>query len=396
MNYSLKNKLNEALERLSDLLDISENHYKQAVERYQAIGGWLAREESTIAKYDPKIYPQGSFLLGTIVKPITDIEDYDIDLVCELDLTKKEISQKQLKDMVGNEVKRYAETNNMKHPPREGNRCWTLEYAEGAQFHMDILPALPDRESFKLFLESKGFSPVWTEFAIAITDKRHKNYEKIDEDWLRSNPKGYAMWFKKRMKVQFERQRKLLAESIKANIEDVPEYKVKTPLQRAIQILKRHRDIMFVDDQENKPISIIITTLAAHAYNNEDNLLEALINIVNGMPKYIQYKQGKPWISNPVNPTENFADKWIKNPKLKEKFEQWLKKVKTNLEAILSSQDLHNIIEGLKPKFGDRIINEVASELFPDYNSPEDTGKIVAPYIKISNPSKPWREKFGR
>jgi len=89
MNYSLRTKLNESFEKLSELLDIPESRYKQAVERYQAIGGWLAREESTIAKYDLKIYPQGSFLLGTIVKPITDIEDYDIDLVCELDLTKK-------------------------------------------------------------------------------------------------------------------------------------------------------------------------------------------------------------------------------------------------------------------------------------------------------------------
>ena len=392
MNYALRTKLNESLEKISELLDISESCYKQAVERYQAIGNWLAREESTIAKYNPNIYPQGSFLLGTIIKPITDVEDYDIDLVCELDLKKKEVSQKQLKEIVGSEVKKYAEANNMKHPPTEGNRCWTLEYADGAQFHMDILPALPDHESFRLFLESKGFSPIWTEFAVAITDKRHKNYEKIDEDWLRSNPKGYAMWFKERMKIQFERQRRLLAESIKANIEDVPEYKIKTPLQRAIQILKRHRDIMFVDDQDNKPISIIITTLAAHAYNNEDNLLDALIRIVDGMPEYIQNRQGIPWIPNPVNPTENFADKWVEKPKLKENFEQWLNKVKADLEALLSSHDLHDIIEGLKPKFGDRIVNKVASELFPDYKSSEDTDKV--PYIIISNPSKPWGSKF--
>ena len=194
------------------------------------------------------------------------------------------------------------------------------------------------------------------------------------------------------MKVQFERQRIVLAEAIEANIEDVPEYKVKTPLQRAIQILKRHRDIMFVDDQDNKPISIILTTLAAHAYNNEDNLLDAIVSIVNGMPKYIQHKYGKPWIPNPVNPTENFADKWIEKPKLKENFEQWLKKVEADIEALLSSHDLHDIIEGLKPKFGDRIVNKVVSDLLPDYKSSEDTDKT--PYIKISNPSKPWGSKF--
>ena len=28
--------------------------------------------------------------------------------------------------------------------PEEGRRCWTQDYADGAQFHMDTLPALSD------------------------------------------------------------------------------------------------------------------------------------------------------------------------------------------------------------------------------------------------------------
>ena len=52
------------------------------------------------------------------------------------------------------------------------------------------------------------------------------------------------------METEFNSVRKFLAESRQAQVEDVPEYKVKTPLQQAIQILKRHRDIMFVKDAE--------------------------------------------------------------------------------------------------------------------------------------------------
>lgn len=60
----------------------------------------------------------------------------------------------------------------------------------------------------------------------------------------------------------------LLAESVRA----VPKYQSnKTPLQRAVQILKRHRDIMFAGD-EDKPVSIIITTLAAKAYQEKVRL----------------------------------------------------------------------------------------------------------------------------
>ena len=46
----------------------------------------------------------------------------------------------------------------------------------------------------------------------------------------------------------------------------MPEYGfAKGVLQRAVQIYKRHRDIFF-EGKENAPISIIITTLAAHAF----------------------------------------------------------------------------------------------------------------------------------
>ena len=90
-------------------------------------------------RYNPVIYTQGSFRIGTVIKPITDEEKYDIDLVCELNFTKKQVSQKQLKDLIGIEIKSYARANNMKHPAKESRRCWTLKYAEEAHFHMDIL-----------------------------------------------------------------------------------------------------------------------------------------------------------------------------------------------------------------------------------------------------------------
>src|SRR4030042_2035414 len=133
------------------------------------------------------------------------------------------------------------------------------------------------------------------------------------------------------MKTQFETQRMLLAEALKADIEDVPEYKVKTPLQRVVQILKRHLDIMFADDQAHKPISIIITTLAAHAYNNEANLLDALINVVTGMPQYILKRGGYSWVANPVNPLENFADKWQEHPQREQNFRRWLQQIPNEL-----------------------------------------------------------------
>ena len=252
----------------------------------------------------------------------------------------------------------------MNSPAKEGRRCWTLSYADGAQFHMDILPAIPDIESFKELLESQGYPlSTWADSAIAITDKTLPNYSCIDPDWPRSNPKGYAAWFRSRMEIEFNARRKLLAESMQARVEDVPEYQVKTPLQRAIQILKRHRDVMFAKDPDDKPISIIPTTLAGHAYNNESDLLDALQNLVKGMPRYIQSINGVTWIPNPVNPLENFADKWQEQPQREQNFYRWLRQVQQDLDKALELADIPGVAESLKPCLGERVVNEALRSL---------------------------------
>jgi hypothetical protein len=357
MDVTLRNQISKFLQHLAESLDISETQYDAAVQHYEAVGEWLSKEDSPINKHDPQIYPQGSFRLGIMIKPKNDRDEYDIDLVCELkSLRKGNISQKKLKDMVGDRLK---ENERYRKMLEEGKRCWTLRYADSARFHMDILPAISDDDVDEI-AGVIGMNPAKN--AILITDRELYN-------WQRSNPIGYAEWFKGRMKVRFDEQRMLLAKLIRANVEDVPEYKVKTPLQRAIQILKRHRDIMFADDQDDKPISVIITTLAAHAYNNEANFLDALVNIVDGMPSYIQQKDGVSCVPNPVDPTENFANKWQQYPELEKKFRSWLRQVQVDLEDALRAGNLRDLTENLKPRFGDRIVNEALSKVFPSDNS---------------------------
>lgn len=194
------------------------------------------------------------------------------------------------------------------------------------------------------------------------------------------------------MRVQFTLNRMALAESLRASVEALPEYKVKTPLQRAIQILKRHRDIMFANDQHDRPISIIISTLAARAYENEADLLDALQTIVSKMPNLIERDaQGNAIVRNPVNPLENFADKWRKHPQRETKFLRWLQQVQVDLDAALRTGDVRDMTEVLKPRFGDRAVNEASKEAFPTRFSAGSTAAAAAPTITISNPSKPWR-----
>jgi len=56
--------------------------------------------------------------------------------------------------------------------------------------------------------------------------------------------------------------------------ENVPYYKVKTPLQRIVQVFKRHAEVMFEQKMEYKPSSIVITTLSTKAYRDINKLEE--------------------------------------------------------------------------------------------------------------------------
>lgn len=378
----INNQFSPLLEKLADSFDISDSRYQEAIDRYKSIGEWLNREGSIIAKYQPEIYPQGSFRLGTVIKPVSNDEQYDIDLVCKLLITKSSISQSTLKKIVGEEVNKYIKKNGIKSPIEEGKRCWTVNYSDSSKFHMDILPAIPNAESYRLHLESINASNEWIDDAIGITDNTLSNYSKLDIDWPQSNPIGYCEWFKEQMKVRFDAQRKYIAESIKADVEDVPDYRVKTPLQRSIQLLKRHRDLMFVDDTDDKPISIIISTLAAHAYNNESDVFDSLLNISGNMSRYIEKRHGVDWVQNPVNPSENFADKWQEHPSRRQNFYTWMKQVSEDIQALRQSHSITGTRGLLEERFGKTYIDKV----FPD--GTEESSKTVAVKSRSTLPSR--------
>lgn len=361
----------DVLEAMAEALDIPPSKFEEAKSRYEAIGSWLDRSESTIAAYDPAMSPQGSFLLGTVTRPFTDAEEYDVDLVCRLEASKAEFTQKSLKEAVGYEVALYAQAHSMTDPD-EHRRCWRLNYAAGTQFHMDILPALPDAQRYQTKLFEQGYRELAHDsalsgHAIAITDTTQPHYDQPTDDWPQSNPTGFAAWFRGRMQVRLTEAKRALAqrERITASVDDIPDYKVKTPLQRSIQLLKRHRDCMFANDGEHKPISIIITTLSAHAYNEEPTISAALQSILTSMDRYIEDRGGIAWVANPVNPAENFADKWAEEPKKRENFFRWLDQARQDFALYLRASTFDKVPELLREHLGPKLVDRTVAAMLP-------------------------------
>ncbi len=299
--------VNEDLQGLAASIDISEQQYEEAVSRYDDVAVWLSQEDSPLWEHSPTIYAQGSFRLGTMVRPFRRGGEFDIDLVCQLLIARERTTQAELKESVGARLRASAEFRKIVD---EHRRCWTLDYP--GEFHLDVLPAIPDAEGERA--------------SILLTDKELRL-------WQHSNPVGYADWFFDRMRQVLDEARGLLAKSAGVSIEEVPQWRVRTPLQRGVQLLKRHRDVHFTCDDDRRPVSIIITTLAARAYGQERDVESALRALVREMPRHIEYRNGRWWVENPANPAENFADKWNEKPERRAAFLAWLQKVEQDIGA---------------------------------------------------------------
>lgn len=309
--------IQEEIREIIEEIDVSDSNYEKATNRYNSIANYI--KESSLSSSSPDIYLQGSFKLGTAIRPLTKEGSYDIDIVCNLaKLRRGNQSQCSLKCNLGEVVKEYAQTHSMSNEPEESKRCWTLKYVDEDNFHIDILPSAPLHEKEEEY--------------IAITDTTKSNYNDISYNWETSNPKGYAQWF--RYISEYSSYREKIAKEFYASIEKVPEYRVKTPLQRVVQILKRHAEVLFEDDVEHKPSSIIITTLAAKQYKvarylNHD-LLGVMTYIIEHLKDGIDICEGNPCVYNPANNAEVLSGKWDNDSSYFEAFEKWLMQLESD------------------------------------------------------------------
>lgn len=384
MEQLYNKEINQYLQELGKELDITQTEHDAIVKSYQAVGDWLSKETSSLSPYSPKILPQGSFMLGTIVKPINPEDDIDIDLVCKLEKKPNSWTQRDLKVKVGDRLKSNTTYDKMLKDYEDGDnyieggrRCWTLKYSDVAGYHMDILPSF-STDNLTILLE-KNFSASYEldendvkGLAIRITDNECDNYynDTDVENWNKSNPFGYAKWF---LAKAMTSRVKLF--SLNESIDPVRDFeKEKFPLQRVIQLLKRHRDIMFSSEQfdsENKPISVIITTIATMSYNRSENLIEAYSNIVRRMRDFIEdrynYENQKieKWVPNPINKEENFADKWSEVKQKEDYFYLWLNKLEDDLDNLNNNfgkgQDF--LFESLSDMYGENVSKKVFSKI---------------------------------
>jgi hypothetical protein len=317
-------------------LQLTPTRYQQAVERYEAVCRWLEATGSAVASYLPTIYPQGSMRIGTTVRPFGR-DEHDLDFVCEFQVSASTFqSPLQLLKLIESRLRENKAYALILEPK---NRCVRLNYAN--EFHLDILPACPDQAS--------GGS------CLVVPDRESRL-------WKPSNPKGYGDWFEKRcelaLAVLAERDRLL------AKAEPIPPQEAteeKSTLKRAVQLLKRWRDIHYEHTCDLAPISMVLTTLAANAYAGQLSVAEALTGIIGRIVSLIRSSNPRVFVLNPANPQEDLSERW-NDPAKYAAFLQGMGELQQQWTKVMATSGIHNVSGLLEKLFGEPVKAAVAKQ----------------------------------
>lgn len=335
----LSKRINESVELRSEVeqwatligsllerLELKPNERADAESEYQKLADHLA-DRLSIPRHDVHIFPQGSMRTQTTISQRHPAK-FDLDLVVKLTGPKYENPDPEpMFAAFGVALTGNEEVTGKPEPKR---RCWRLPYPN-KPYYFDVTPAVGDRTGLA------GSS-------LSVRDP--------DTRWAPSNPEEFANWFCNHADRRFPFQVELQEGRIEArkSIDPLPSGRVPLDdiLRRSVQLMKLHRDTLYWYENDvrktNMPISVILVTLATHAY---DDLLtnhareftspiEVVLALIEKMPQFIKQIRNLWWVDNPRLPVENFADRWNSDKGARyAEFFRWHGKLENDLEALL-------------------------------------------------------------
>ena len=222
-----------------------------------AVGGVNEHLKKNLPGYQ-NMEKQGSYALGTLIKPVDDNDEYDADI----QIVMNPNPQWEAKDYVLAINRSLADNKTYTDKLRLKTRCVTVDYA--GDFHLDVVPRVT----------IKG---------------KHYVCNRIDNKFEETDGNGYRDWFNEKNRITGGN------------------------LKRVVRLLKHLRD----HKNSFTAKSILLTTLAGNTIRASDEgakavstVADTLETVLSRMNDYLQRHPNMPEIKNPVLPTENFNRHW--------------------------------------------------------------------------------------
>lgn len=203
---------------------------------------------------------QGSYALGTIIKPVKGRE-YDADILVHM----RECPGKEPKDYIRDVYKRLKKDKTYSDKVHLATRCAYIEYV--GSFHMDIVPCITKGKQILIFNGKENRTEV-------------------------TDGTGYRDWLNQKNEITNGQLRNVT---------------------KLLKYLRDHKNNFVVK-------SILLTTLIGlHVYDNEvdskayKDTPTALTTISNRINSFLQSNERMPTIRNPALRSEKFTRRWDQN-----------------------------------------------------------------------------------
>lgn len=360
--------------RAAKEISLSEAMYEKINDRYSQLQAILSASNNPLLA-DAHIFVQGSIGLKTTIKPVSgaprDMNTIDADAIIWLPNAQDVEADEVLKVI----EERFTQGSRVQEDIQQLRRGIRIVYAdENPGFHIDVTPARAVNGN----TEEKG------EGRLEVPDR--------ETGWKASSPIPYSNWLQVVSTQQISLEHRVGNSQLifdAATQDPLPsydDYLDQDPLRATIKLLKRHRDEWAIrtTNEDYRPISAVITTLATHAYLDvakESHLkplrpLDAILEIVRRMPQHIKYKGDDCLVCNPLDNGENFSEKWNRPSEgqyYRDAFNEWhsnaSKSVSLGLENFESAESFATAVKesfGIGPSF----ISMVNSEIPANWTMP--------------------------
>ena len=289
-------------------VQLSRTDYGKAVERYETINEWIEREDSPLKDCVHLFYPQGSMAIGATIASRLRTDEFDIDVVAQLDLPFN-VSPKDALDLLFEAIRGEPGSRYYRMAERR-TRCVTVNYAD--DMHLDVTPAVrmggtPERQS--VIFHHRAEAPQEPSYSLIANPYGFAEWFKLSTP----NDQAFADIFEKRA-WEYEEALRILAE--KAESEPVPSQEPAFRKSKAVivlQLLKRWRNVQYDTRSGRTPPSIMFAKLIADAANHTDGLSEELLHQARHMLNVFRRCQGLGdlvHVANPVCPEDVLTDRW--------------------------------------------------------------------------------------
>ena len=330
-------------------VQLGQTHYQMTVERYQKINKLIERDGSPLKDIVELFYPQGSMAIGATIASRLRTDEFDIDVVAQLDLPDC-IPPHEPLDMLFEAIRGEPGSRYYKKTKRR-TRCVTVDYED--KMHIDVTPVIrrldtPERESW--LFHDRPEAPQEPSYSLIANPYGFA-------EWFRDNTppdQDFADIFEKRAAEYEQLVLMETAESEPVPLQEPPFRKSKAVI--VLQLLKRWRNVQYDTRSGRRPPSILIAKLVADAANHTDRLSEELLFQARHMLHEFQRFHNAGCcihVTNPVCEQDVLTDRWPESLRDQAIFINDLENLVTKVERLVSGRDLEEIKKIMVELFGE-------------------------------------------